>query len=82
MQGNHRESMLALIELANRIGSDGGVGEADLDALRESVRYGGVVPSSEIRERLQRVIERQLDSMRPDPDESTRLALRLRGKTS
>ncbi len=82
MQGDHRESMLALIALANRIGSDGGLGEADLDALKESVRYGGVVPSNEVRERLQRVVERQLDSMKPDPDESTRLALRLRGKTS
>ncbi len=82
MQGNSRESVLALIDLANRIGSDGGLGEGGLDALEESVRYGGVVPPKENRERLQRVIERQLDSMRPDPDDASRLALRLRGKTS
>jgi hypothetical protein len=80
MQGDGRGSVLALVELARRIDSDGGVGDGGLDALDESVRYGGSVPPSELQDRIQRVIERRLESLKPDPHESARMALRLRGK--
>lgn len=82
MQGDGKGSVLALVELARKIDSDGGVGDGGLDALEESVRYGGSVPSNEFQNRLQRVIERRLESLEPDPHESARTALRLRGRAS
>jgi peroxiredoxin len=82
MQGDGRSCVLALVVLARKIESDGGLGEGGLDALEESVRYGGSVPPNELKDRLQRVIERRLDSLEPDPHESARMALRLSGKAS
>ncbi|MEJ2084349.1 MAG: TlpA disulfide reductase family protein [Acidobacteriota bacterium] len=78
MQGEARESMLRLIALARQIELDESLGEGGLDALEESVRYGGKVPTHELRDRLQRLVERQLETLRPDAIESARLALRLR----
>jgi len=78
MRGEQRESILRLIGLARRLEIDDGLGEGGLDALEESVRYGGRVPTVDLRDRLQRVVERQLESLRPDANEAARESLRLR----
>lgn len=78
MRGEQRESTLRLIGLARQLEIDDGLGEGGLDALEESVRYGGNVPTLDLRDRLQRVVERRLESLRPDVNEAARKSLRLR----
>jgi hypothetical protein len=50
---------------------------AELDELIERVRYGGQTPPAEELDRLQRHVKRRLDSLRPDPEENEREAVRL-----
>ena len=80
MQGDAKGAVLALVDLARAAGSDCGLNEDGLDSLEEGARYGGLAPSKEKFDQYQRVVERRLQAIQPDPAASARGSLRLRTK--
>lgn len=77
MQGDGAGSALILIGLLRELrGSTAGEAAAMVQ-MEERLRFGGEVPTTSELDRMQRDVARQLEALRPNPDQEARGALRL-----
>jgi len=82
MQGDAAGFALVMLELRKELSELEESEAKRLAALEESLRYGGQVPPADELDRMQRMVERRLDALRPDPDATAREALQLQESRS
>lgn len=82
LEGRAGELALGLAELELELVDDDAEEQLRLEGLIESLRFGGQVPPSSELDRIQRSVERQIESLRPDPDQAVRSRLKMTRKTS
>lgn len=82
LEGRGGEVALGLAELELELAGEDEVERRRLQELIESLRFGGQVPPSSELDRAQRNIERQIEELRPDPDQQVRSRLRMTDRTS
>jgi len=82
LEGRGGEVALGLAELELELAGENEVERHRLQELIESLRFGGQVPPSSELDRAQRNIERQIEQLRPDPDQQVRSRLRMTERTS
>jgi hypothetical protein len=82
LEGRGGEVALGLAELELELAGEDEVERRRLQVLIESFRFGGQVPPSSDLDRAQRNIERQIEELRPDPDQQVRSRLRMTDRTS
>ena len=82
MEGRLGELALGLAELELELADDNEEDQLRLKGLIESLRFGGRVPPSSELDRIQRSVERQIENLRPDPDQAVRSRLRMTRETS
>jgi peroxiredoxin len=83
LRGESAGFVLQLAEIEAELGQEEDCEQLDADwqARVEAARYGGEVPSAEEMDRLQRRVERRLESLLPDPEGTVRHGLRFREPT-
>ena len=82
LEGKLAELALRLAELELDLAEDDEQEQLRLRRLIESLRFGGQVPSSSELDSMHRRVERQIESLRPDPDQTIRSRLRMTRATS
>ena len=82
LEGRAGELALTLAELELELADDDEKERLRLEGLIESLRFGGQVPPSSELDRAQRSVERQIEDLRPDPDQGVRSRLQIGKETS
>lgn len=82
LEGRPAELALRLAELELDLAEDDEREQLRLKGLIESLRFGGQVPPSSALDSMYRGVERQIESLRPDPDQDVRSRLRVTRATS
>jgi peroxiredoxin len=79
MLGDPAACVLLLAEIDQELDTDSDEEPlvANMEEVVEKARYGGQAPPAEELDRIQRRLERRLDTLRPDPEKKQREAIRL-----